>query len=101
MTDDGSAPKSSSQRIYVCTPITTQYELAMKLAIDHTLQEIKKFYEAAKDVEVMTKPDGTKLLLSHVLKMDDTTLDGNHIEYKKFPNKKRGYTGPPTSPSLP
>jgi RHS repeat-associated protein len=86
---DGKNPNyelKPGDRIYVATQITTAYELAMALAIQDTVEEIEKFYEAAKGVDVGDKK------MADILKPDASGLES--IIYKEFPPKTGGYTPP-------
>ena len=96
ITDTGKKPEEDD-RIYVAMPISSQYGLAMQLAIDHTINEIERFYEAAKGVEIEGKknPDDTAMTLADVLKMDKNQLEANKIYYERYPDKMIPYESQP------
>jgi len=88
--DTGEAPKAGSkERVYVCKKIENQYDLAMKLAIDQTVQEIQKFYGDAAKVMIGEGADAKPL--TYFLNMDSIALYVNNIQYWSFPDKENGY----------
>ena len=92
ITETGDVPGiGSKERVYVCQKIETQYDLAMKLAIDQTVQEIEEFYKKAANVVVGKKADGKNQYLTDILQMNATQLENAKIEYQRFPDKETAY----------
>lgn len=87
ITDTGEPP-TPGQRIYVRKLIANQYELAMSLAIEHTIKEIEKFYAQAAPLRV-----SNGLTLREALKMSDRELSERLIRYRDYPNKTVGHGG--------
>jgi len=91
LTDNGKPPTYSTDRVYVKKEITNAYELAMALAIKHTMQEIELFYKKASEVVVKNNDDGTKVRLSDALGMKWGELSVNSIKFETYPDKKKAY----------
>jgi len=85
LTDNGKPPTYSTDRVYVKKEITNAYELAMALAIQHTMQEIEKFYQAVAPMKVNGIP------MQEVLKMNGQQLGANSIKFETYPDKRKAY----------